>query len=214
MFSWSHSIKGVGMRHDPKAWLEFLQAGTSAESIEGLRKWIGGCIRRENKQALWLHGGYCTGKSVICRVIAAVVRGAVESRAPVCYASKNDLERPLPVWGSVADNDSALLVVDGAPPEILAGKVAASMACVLGGEAMTISRMYKPDTQQVVRCSLALVSNHPPAIEEGGAVARRLLVVGLKRVGPIRHKVLEELVAERDQILRWAEAGALAGAGA
>jgi P4 family phage/plasmid primase-like protien len=205
--TWTLPFHAADLTRDgaPSKWLNFLHQGFSDQDIELLQEFFGYCLSGSTKhqRSLWIYGDPGCGKSIIFKVLIAIVgRERTTIRKSENFKSNfnGDLLGKRLIYFPDYRHDPA------------SAKAALSfLLTVAGDDPIQIERKYKEAVHEMLMGKIVWSSNDMPVFPDStGASLRRFLVIHRKKHEGIVEdpNLTDSLLAEAPQILQWATIGA------
>lgn len=188
-----------------RQWLDFLAEGSKQEDINLLQEFFGYCLSgsTEHQKSLWIYGPPGCGKSVIFKVLIAIVgekRVAVRQAENFRSTFNGDLSGKRLVYFPDYRHDPAH------------AKAALNfLLTVAGDDPIQIEQKYKAAVLEKLMAKIVWSSNDMPSFPDStGATLRRIMMLHRQgRTGGTENVDLaEQLIANAASILRWAAEGA------
>lgn len=194
-------FKSSDVRGDPVTWLNFIPQGFRPQDVQLLKEWFGYCIEPGNhyKKVLWLYGDASNGKSIIVKVLIALLGGdeAIVTRKSHNFQSEFNADL----------KDKALIYFqdfrDGGRED---GRMLNFVLTVSGNDPVPIRDLYKAAVTDRLPGKILYASNLSPQFKDPSkAMYDRLLTVHRGRRPGAKDPGLEaKLLAELPAILGWA----------
>lgn len=189
----------------PTRWLSFLQEGFSSADIDLLQEFFGYCLSGSTKyqKSLWIYGEPGCGKSIIFKVLIAIVgreRTAIRKSENFRSNFNGDLLGKRLVY-----------FPDYRHEPKSAGAALSFLLTVVGDDPIQIERKYKEAVQEMLMAKVVWSSNDMPVFPDTAAASlRRFMVMHRKKPANFVEDpgLADTLLAEAPQILQWATVGA------
>lgn len=183
----------------PERWLRFLSQGFRQQDTDLLQEWFGYCLEPGNhyKKVLWLFGDADTGKSIIPRVLIALLGGEkfAASRSAKDFSGEFN-----------ADLSGARLInfADYRPGRD-EEKMRSFVLQVSGGDSYRIRDLYKSPWTEVLPGKILFTSNMGPQFKDTtkAFLSRLLTIERAGWHGPLDAGLSDAILAELPQILGW-----------
>lgn len=198
------SADAEGRAHE-RQWLDFLAEGSNDRDIALLQEFFGYCLSgsTEHQKSLWIYGPPGCGKSVIFKVLIAIVgekRVAVRQAENFRSNFNGDLSGKRLVYFPDYRHDPSH------------AKAALNfLLTVAGDDPIQIEQKYKAAVLEKLMAKIVWSSNDMPSFPDStGATLRRIMMLHRQgRTGGTENVDLaEQLIANAASILRWAAEGA------